>query len=166
MKLAAIFLIFLLGLNARAASLTDLSDLEVEPEFRVLLSAMPLQLESGGAKVFKLRDGSVWVVSIGSTAVNPASGAELIRRRTVARVKAQANCVAEMNGTAVNVTTVASTKDTARISKDSESVSSEETLEETIVTSARGAVRGMPIVGSWMNGEKTVFFIAIGKRLK
>lgn len=165
MRLTALLLL-LSGLGAWAASLSDLSNLEVEPEFRPLLSDMPVQLENGGAKLFKLKDGSIWIVSIGSTPANPASGSEMARRRTVARVRAQANAVAEMNGTEVKATTVLTTKDKTTISKGAESGSSEETLDETIVTSARGALQGMPVVGSWMNREKTLFFMAIGKRLK
>jgi hypothetical protein len=166
MKFFALLTLLLGHLNVWAATLEDLSHLEVEPEFRALLAAMPIQLESGGAKIFKLRDGSVWVVSIGSTKANPASGSELVRRRTVARVKAQAHAVAEINGTEVKATVVATTKDKTTISNGAETGFSEETLDETIVTSARGALQEMQPVGSWMNKENSVFFMAIGKRLK
>jgi hypothetical protein len=161
------FLALLLApLDLHAASLVDLSDVEVEPAFRELLSAMPLQLESGGAKIFKLHDGSLWIVSIGSTPAKTASGGESIRRRTVAQSKATAHAVAELNGIEVKATTVATNRDKTTISKGTESGSSEETLEETIVTLARGMLKEFGTVGTWMNKEKTVFFLAIGKRLK
>lgn len=160
-------LTFLLGyLQTLAATFEDLSQLELEPQFRSLLAAMPVQLESGGAKIFKLQDGSVWIVSIGSTKADPASGSELVRRRTVARVKAQAHAVAEINGTEVKATVVVATKDKTTISNGAETGSSVETLDEKIITSARGTLQEMQQVGSWMNKENSVFFMAIGKRLK
>ena len=47
-----------------------------------------------------------------------------------------------------------------------ETGTSQETLNETIVTAVKGVIKEMPVVGNWMNKEQTLFFIAIGKRLK
>lgn len=149
-----------------AADLAGLSGLEVEDGYRAFLSAMPLQIEGGGAKIFKLQDGSLWLVSIGSTVVKPVSSSEALRRRTVAKAKAQANAVAELNGTNVKTTTVMTTSDKITTQNGIETGTLQETLDETIVTTARGVIKEMPIVGNWMNKEQTLFFIAIGKRLK
>lgn len=149
-----------------AADLAGLSGLEVENGYRAFLSAMPLQVENGGAKIFKLQDGSLWLVSIGSTVVKPSSSSEVLRRRTVAKAKAQGNAVAELNGTEVKTTTVMTTSDKITTQNGVETGTSRETLDETIVTAARGVIKEMPVVGSWMNKEQTLFFIAIGKRLK
>lgn len=163
---AALVTLLFLGIDVRAADLSELTALVVEDGYRVFLSAMPLQLESGGAKIFKLKDGSLWLVSIGSTLVKPTSSSEVLRRHTVAKAKAQANAVAELNGTHVKTTTVMTTIDKIATRSGVETGASEETLDETIVTSARGVVREMPIIGTWMNKDQNQFFTALGKRLK
>ena len=86
------FLVILVGsliTATRAADFAGLSGLEVEDGYRAFLNAMPLQIENGGAKIFKLQDESLWLVSIGSTIVKPSSSSEVLRRRTVAKSKAR-----------------------------------------------------------------------------
>jgi hypothetical protein len=162
---AALVTLLLLGIDVRAANLSELTSLEVDDGYRVFLSAMPLQLESGGARIFKLQDGSLWLVSIGSTLVKPTSSSEVQRRHKVATIKAQANAVAELNGTSVKTTTVMTTTDKIATQGSLETGTSEETLDETIVTSAKGVVREMPVIGTWMNKDQSQFFTALGKRL-
>jgi hypothetical protein len=98
--------------------------------------------------------------------VKPASSSEILRRRTVAKAKAQANAVSELNGTTVKTITVMTTSDKISNQNGIETGASEETLDETIIASARGVITGMPVVGTWLNKEQTLFFTAIGKRLK
>jgi len=162
---AALVTLLFLGIDVRAANLSELTSLEVEDGYRAFLSAMPLQLESGGARIFKLQDGSLWLVSIGSTLVKPTSSSEVQRRHKVATIKAQANAVAELNGTSVKTTTVITTTDKIATQGSLETGTSEETLDETIVTSAKGVVREMPVIGTWMNKDQSQFFTALGKRL-
>lgn len=149
-----------------AADLGELSNLEVDDAYRAFLSAMPLEIESGGAKLFKLQDGSVWFVSIGNTIVKPGSSSEILRRLTVAKAKAQANAVAEINGTEVKATTVMTSSQEIKTINGVEAGSSQETLEETIVMTAKGVVKEMPVVARWMNKDQSIFFTAIGKRIK
>ena len=156
----------LISFAARAADLEELHGLEVEDHYRALLAAMPLQHANGGAKIFKLQDGSLWLVSIGSTLVKTTSASEILRRRTVAKSKAQASAVAEINGTTVKITTVMTTSDRISTQDGVEIGSSAETLDETIVTRAKGIIRNMPVVGTWLNKDETVFFTAVGKQLK
>jgi hypothetical protein len=163
---AALAMMLFFCFHVRAASLSELSALEVEDSYRAFLSAMPMQLESGGAKIFKLQDGSLWLVSIGSTLVKPTSSDEVRRRHTVAKAKAQANAVAELNGTTIKTITVMTTIDKISTRNGAETGASQETLDETIVTSAEGIVRGMPVIGTWMNKDQSQFFTALGKRLK
>jgi hypothetical protein len=164
---APVILILLsLGIHVRAANLSELTSLVVEDGYRAFLSVMPLQLESGGARIFKLQDGSLWLVSIGCTLVNPTSSSEVLRRHAVAKAKAQANAVAELNGTLVKVTTVLSTAVKITNQSGIETGATEESLDETFVTSADGVVREMPVIGTWMNMDQSQFFIALGKRLR
>jgi hypothetical protein len=141
-------------------------EFNAEDSFKSLLDAMPVQMETGGAKLFKLPDGSLWLVSIGTTSANPTTPAELLRRRTVAKVKAQANAVAELHGTQVKAKTILTNKSRIVIRKDTESGIVEEVLDETIVTEARGALQSMPIIATWMDKSEQMFFLAIGKRIK
>jgi len=127
---------------------------------------MPLQMETGGAKILKQADGSLWLVSIGTTTAKPASASELLRRRTVAQLKAQSGAVAELNGTSVKITKLMTTKDTVTIHNGTESGSSEETLDESIVTEAKGIVKGMPVIATWLDKTGQLYFLAIGKRIK
>ncbi len=131
-----------------------------------MLAAMPVQMETGGAKIFKHSDGSLWLISIGTTTIKPATAAELLRRRTVAHIKAQSGAVAELNGTSVKSTTIMTTKDTVSIQNGIESGKSEETLHESIVTEAKGVVKKMPVVGTWLDKTEQIYFLAIGKRIK
>ena len=160
-----IVLILLMG-RTSAADLSSLSGLEVEDGYRAFLAAMPWQLESGGARIFKLQDGSLWILSIGSTATKPMSGSEALRRRTVSKSKAQANAVAELNGTEVKATTIMTTSDRITTQRRVETGTTQETLDEIVITTAKGVIKGMPVVGTWMNQEQTLFFTSIGKRLK
>lgn len=141
-------------------------ELVVEKEFRPMLAAMPVQMETGGAKIFKQQDGSLWLVSIGTTTAKPATATELLRRRTVAQLKAQSGAVAELNGTAVKSTTLMTTKDTVTMHNGAESGSSQETLDESIVTEAKGVIKGMPVIGTWLDKTGQIYFLAIGKRIK
>jgi len=149
-----------------AADLDELSNLEIDAEYRAFLSAMPLEMESGGAKIFKLQDGSIWMVSIGNTIVKPVSSSEMLRRLTVAKAKAQANAVAEINGTEVKATTIMTSSQEIRTVNGVEAGTSQETLDETIVMAAKGVIKEMPVVGRWMNSDESIFFTAIGKRIK
>ena len=145
---------------------SGLVDFKVDNEFRAVLAAMPVQVDAGGARVIKMKDGSIWLVGIGSTIVNPASGAEIMRRNTIARAKAQASVVAEVNGSRVKAVSVMTTSDKISVTNGRESGKSEETLDEKIVTEAKGVINGMPVVGSWMNQDKTLYFVVIGRKLK
>ena len=156
----------LMGVFAQSPELSGLVGLRVEESYRKLLSAMPLQLEVGGAKIFKFEDGSMWLVSVGSTVAKTLSPSEELRRRTVAKAKAQANAIAELNGTKVKATTMMTTIDKITIKDGVESGLTEEVLTETIVTNASGVINQAPVVASWMNVDQTTYFLAIGKRLK
>lgn len=162
----ASLLIICSTLNGQEIDPSQYLELNVENEFSPLLAAMPVQMETGGAKILKQTDGSLWLVSIGTTIVKPVTAAELLRRRTVAQTKAKSGAVAELNGTSVKSTTILTTKDTVIIQNGIESGSSEETLNESIVIEAKGVVKEMPVVGTWLDKTGQIYFLAIGKRIK
>jgi hypothetical protein len=141
-------------------------DMNVDKEFLPLLGAMTVQMDTGGAKVFKRKDGSLWIVSIGVTEVRPVASGELMRRRTVAMAKAQAGAVAELNGAKVTATSVMEDKTVVRVENGKETAESEETLSEKVTTEARGMIRGMPVIGTWTDKDQTLYFLAIGKRIR
>lgn len=165
---ALLALLIVIGVMAESHALdtAKFHEFNAEDSFKSLLDAMPVQMETGGAKLFKLPDGSLWLVSIGTTVVNPPTPAELLRRRTVAKVKAQANAVAELHGSQVKAKTILTSKSRVVVRNGTESGIVEEALDETIVTEARGALQGMPIVATWMDKAEQMFFLAIGKRIK
>jgi len=154
-----------LCVGALALDVSALPESEVDQDYAPFLSAMSLEVANGGAKLFKLDDGTIWLVSVGATHAGSDSAGDALRRRTVAKVKAQASAAAEIGGTKVEATTVMKTEDTLTVRNGVESGISTETLEETIITKARGVIRGMPIVATWMNQDRTLFYAAIGGRI-
>lgn len=157
----------LCSIVANAGATDVLTDFKADKEFKHLLEAVPILLDAGGAKCLKRKDGSLWIVSIGTTVVKkPDSPGELMRRRMVALAKAKAHAVAALNGNKVTVTSVLTTKDEITIENGVERGSSTEVLEEKIVMEARGVIKMIPQVASWMNKSGELYYIAIGKRLK
>lgn len=157
----------LCSIVANAGATDVLTDFKADKEFKHLLEAVPILLDAGGAKFLKRPDGSVWFLSVGITVVKkPGTPNELIRRRKVALVKARGNAVAELKGTRVTVTSIYTTKDKVTVDNGVERGSSEEALQEEIITAAKGVTRDMPQVASWMNKSGELYYIAIGKRLK
>lgn len=153
--------------TATAGVTDELIDFKADKEFKPLLEALPVLLDAGGAKCLKRPDGSLWIVSVGTTIVKkPDTPAELMRRRTVALAKARAHAVAELNGNHVTVTSVLTTIDEVTVENGVERGVAIEELEEKIVIEARGVIKMMPQVASWMNKGGELYYIAIGKRLK
>jgi len=165
--LAIVIAQILCSIAANAGATDELIDFESDKEFKHLLEAVPILLDAGGAKCLKRPDGSLWIVSVGTTVVKkPNSPGEFMRRRTVALAKARAHAVAELNGNNVTVTSVFTTKDEITVENGVERGSSTEELEEKIVMEAKGVIRMMPQVASWMDKTGELYYIAIGKRLK
>jgi len=125
-----------------------------------------MQLETGGAKVLRKKDGSLWLVAIGLTDAREGGATELMRRRTVGIAKAQAAAVAALNGEKVTATSVLSEIATTGIKNGKETGSVEETLTESVITQSKGIIKGMPLVGSWMDKGRQLAFFAIGKQIK
>ncbi len=146
--------------------LSGLRALQVENEFRAFLAAMPVQVEAGGAKVFTLQDKSVWLVSVGATATMPPSPQEALRRRLVSRKKAESSALEELNGVNVKATTLLTTSDSVATVKGVEVASSETKLDESILTEAKGLLKGARPVGTWLNKDESLFFTAIGVKIK
>lgn len=145
---------------------TSLADFRAEDEFRELLASMPMQLETGGAKVLRKKDGSLWLVAVGLTDVRDGGATELMRRRTVGIAKAQAAAVAALNGEKVTAISVMSDSTTTGIKDGKETAFVEETLTESVITQSKGIIKGMPQIGSWMDKSRQLAFFAIGKQIK
>ncbi len=164
-KIALVQVVF--SLSATADGTSELLNFRADKEFKPLLEAVPLLLDAGGAKCLKRPDGSLWILSVGTTVVKkPDTPSELMRRRMVALAKARAHAVAELKGTRVTVTSVYTTKDKITIENGVERGSSEEELQEEIITAAKGVIRKMPQVANWMNKTGELYYVAIGRRLK
>lgn len=166
--LLSIVLALIICSKTVSAGVTDeLIEFKADKEFKPLLEAVPMLLDAGGAKCLKRPDGSLWIVSVGTTVVKkPDSPRELMRRRIVALAKARAHAVTELNGNNVTVTSVLTTKDEVIVEDGVERGKSTEELEEKIVIEAKGIIKMMPEVASWMNKNAELYYIAIGKRLK
>ena len=145
---------------------SNLSDFRAEDEYLELLASMPLELESGGGKILKKKDGTLWIVAVGITEVRDGGSAELIRRRTVGIAKAQAKAVALLNGEKVLAVSVLDEVTATEIEDGKESVLVEETLTESVIIKAKGVIKGMPLVASWMDKTSKIAFFAIGKQIK
>lgn len=144
----------------------NLADFRAEDEFQELLASMPIQLETGGAKVIRKKDGSLWLVAVGLTDAREGGATELMRRRNVGIAKAQAAAVAALNGEKVTTVSVLSDTTTTGIKNGRETAVVEETLTESVITQSKGKIKGMPLVGSWMDKGRQLAFFAIGKQIK
>ena len=164
------FLVFILTVKqlpgAPEEVLASLGDFRVEDEFRELLALMPMQLETGGAKLFRKKDGSLWLVAVGLTDAREGGATELMRRRSVAVAKAQAAAVAALHGEKVTAVSVLSDTTTLGIKNGKETAVFEETLTESVIVQSRGIIKGMPLIGSWMDKGRQFAFFAIGKQIK
>jgi len=151
---------------SQAEGVADLQQFKVDKEFEPILKACPFLIEAGGAKIIKKEDGSLWLISVGSTTARPGGGgSEIMRRRMVALGKARAHAISELNGNQVTATSILTTTDTTTIENGKETGASEEVLTEKIILEAKGVLKNMPQIASWLNKEKTLYFLAVGKKL-
>ena len=130
-----------------------------DSEIEAILRRHPFIVETGGAKVFHLEDGRVFVVAIGMTdAANPA-----VSRLTIAESKARAALVSKVNGVRVLTETRLSEKSVSKISEKGEATFEVSESTECIESKALGGLRGLEIVGTWVLKDENMFCLAIGR---
>lgn len=144
----------------------NFKDYKGDEEFGKLLVTLPLIAETGGGHLVKMADNSLWLIGVGMTARRDTSATEIIRQQKMSRLKAQATAVEFLNGAEVSAICVSkeSTKIRNENGKDSAIVT--EKLDETIVTKAKGIVASLEAIGSWTNQDGSMFFQAMGKKMK
>ncbi len=157
---------FALTQSAVAGNAPNFKDYKGDEEFGKLLLSLPLIAEVGGGHLVKMTDGSLWLVGIGSTTLRDSSGSEVIRQQRVTRLKAQAAVVEFLNGSKVSAICVSRESTELRNENGKENAVVTESLDEVIVTQAKGMVASLEVIGTWTNLDGSIFFQAIGKKRK
>ena len=145
------------------AEFDSFSNVQIEDQYRPFLAANPLLMEMAGAKVIKFEDGSRLLLAVGCTDVRANSPQEQMRRRTVGRAKAQAQLTSELAG--VQVTTSSKFSEQSVITTENgveRGVSLSESLETT-ESQAKAIIPGLPVIGTWMSKDGSLYYLAIGK---
>jgi len=71
-----------------------------------------------------------------------------------------------LNGSSVSAVCVAKESTELKTTNGQEMAFTTETLDEVIVTKAKGIVTSLSVIGSWTSRDGTVFFQAIGKKME
>ena len=136
-------------------------------EFKETLTALPLFAETGGGQIVKMPDGSYWIVGIGMTPIRENGGAdEIIRRRIVTKAKAQAGVVEYLGGANVTATCVSCETTSIETKNGKEYTVTTENLDDVIISKAKGVVTKLVVLGTWTNSDETIYYQALGKKLK
>lgn len=149
-----------------ADKVPNLKDYKGDEEFGKLLVTLPLIAEAGGGHVVKMADNSLWLIGVGTTTRRDTSATEFIRQQKMSRLKAQAAAVEFLNGAKVSAICVSKDSTEIQIENGKESALVTETLDETIVTKAKGIVASLEVIGTWTSLDGSMFFQAIGKKMK
>jgi len=132
---------------------------------RKAVFASPMLMETGGAQTVRLVDGSLWLIGVGITERRAAGAAETMRQIKVSRVKAQAAVVEFLNTLVDTQTKIGDTVKT-HLENGKETATATETLDSKTITEAKGVVSQFEVLGTWTNQDETIFYQAIGKKLK
>lgn len=137
----------------------SLSDVMISNgEIEAILRRHPFFIETGGAKILRLADGKVLVVSIGMTdaAKSPMS------RRTISESKARAALISYVNGVTVFTETQINDRAVTKVSEKGEAAFEITESTERIRENAAGKLRGLDVIGTWILKDGNQFCLAIG----
>jgi len=132
---------------------------------RKAVFAAPMLMDVGGAQTVRLGDGTLWLIGVGSTERRAGGAAETMRQIKVTRVKAQAALI-EFLSTLVNTQTKVGDAVKINIDKGRETATRTETIDTKTITEAKGLVSQFEVLGTWTNQDETMFYQAIGRKLK
>ena len=132
---------------------------------RKAVFAAPMLMDTGGAQMVRLGDGTRWLIGVGFTDRRASGATETMRQIKVTRVKAQA-AVVEFLNTLVNTQTKVGDTTKSNLDNGQETATSTETIDTKTITEAKGLVSQFEVLGTWTNQDETIFYQAIGKKLK
>jgi hypothetical protein len=137
-------------------------DVSIRKSFKKYLLSDPLLMETSGAKIVDLKNGTLLIFAVGSVVLKSNDAASLLEAEKVCRIKALASIVAEKNGVMV-WRTEKLTEETIVVERDSEErAESVSTYLETTKTKVEGLAKDMPVIGHWFSADGKRRFIAIG----
>lgn len=133
---------------------------------RKAVFAAPMLMDTGnGAQTVRLGDGTQWLIGVGSTDRRAGGATETMRQIKVTRVKAQAAVVEFLNNLVSTQTKVGDTTK-SHLDNGKETATSTETIDTKTITEAKGLVSQFEVLGTWTNQDETIFYQAIGRKLK
>jgi len=132
---------------------------------RKAVFAVPMLMDAGGAQTVRLSDGTLWLIGVGFTDRRASSASEIIRQIKVTRVKAQA-AVVEFLNTIVNTQTKVGNAVKTNLDNGKETATATETIDTKTITEAKGLVSQFEVLGTWTSQDETIFYQAIGRKLK
>jgi hypothetical protein len=139
------------------------ADVMIEKPYDKVLLAHPLFMDSEGARVFRLPDGTTFIVGVASTPVRDGSPKDRKRAEVVCKNRALASIVSERKG--VVVAHVEKTEKKQEVVIDQDGKNKTKTVNEYLdVTRSKleGAVPGFQIVGRWKSGDRKFYYFAVG----
>ena len=132
---------------------------------RKAVFAAPMLMDTGGAQTVRLGDGTQWLIGVGFTDRRAGGATETMRQIKVTRVKAQAAVIEFLNNL-VNTQTKVGDATKSNLDNGKETATSIETIDTKTITEAKGLISQFEVLGTWTNQDETIFYQAIGRKLK
>jgi len=162
-----LLLFYVFNVSVHAGTFENFSKVNLSHEYVDVLSKLEIELDSGGAKIVELPNGSVWVVGVGLTVVNPVKGGkEIIRQKIVATNKAKKNVLEALKGEYLAASTTTTHEAKVKVIDGIESGESVEDYNQRIETSVQGVTKGLKQAGTWYSQDGQIFYLALCNRLK
>lgn len=128
----------------------------------VLMNDIPF-MQRGGVKHEQNGKSQIILVAVGMTEVKGDTPKERLQQEKTAKFLALRS-LQELKGTNVEVTT--QTKEATQLISDTKGSfqqQEKEEFREAIVEQLEGHIYSVPVIATWYNRERTLFYVAIGK---
>lgn len=139
---------------------SDLSDPYVS-----VLANDPILFTEEGAAVIDTDEGT-YFLAIGSAPITGSLPIQQLQAMRIARTDAQRQAVDFIDANHITVRDKGSQTTVITTVGKTHSATFSKSIDETILVKVKGAVRGLPEVGSWESADGTVFFVAMAQELK
>jgi hypothetical protein len=164
---AILMMFLLLEASTRVGAMNpQIRDASFEPSFAPVLMSEPQFITGGGGAKIIEYNGIRYFVAIGVTSVIGDSPQEKIRQLRVGRIQALKSAIEFINETNISSQEILKETTTVTTSNGNKSGTNTKTLDETTVAQIKGVIKAPPEVGSWKSPDGSLFYYAVGIKLK
>jgi len=156
-----LLLFYAFNISVHAGTFENFSKVNLSHEYVDVLSKLEIELDSGGARIVELPNGSVWVVGVGVT-----TNKDFIKQRKVADSKARESVLETLRGEFLNSKSVQTLDAKVKIINGVETSESTEDFNQRIESHVEGTVKGLKLAGTWYSSDGQLFYLALCNRLK